>query len=706
MLVALLAVAACAGQARAAVRYVDISRPDDSGDGLSWATARKSLQTALGEAQPGDEIWVVAGEYQPTETLDRTASFFLKSGVGIYGGFAGFETSRSQRDVMLNETVLCGDLLGNDLEDGSFIGSEENSYHVVVALNVDETAILDGFEVCCGRADGPGFGADPASQDQGSGINIYDASPRIVDCMIRGNWSANHGAINDHGIETMVMDCAFEGNYSDGFGAGLYVHHHSHTHAMGCVFFENRAAETGGGFYCRSEHGAMVSGCTFVNNAAQFGAGAYTDPDSVVFIMDCTFIGNVAEVGGGGVFADISSTTLSGCTFEANSGGLGQKGGEGGSGGSGGGGAWMSAGVAVVRDCVFEGNIGSFGAGLYNSDGASVLVSGCAYLENVATEGAGLYNLGSVGLITECVFEDNSVTGGVFPVGGGMSNYFADVTIDRCTYERNGAEFGGGGLYLEGGSPVVMRSGFYGNIATGPQYGWGGGVLSSFATTTTVRDCVLSGNYADVGGGMHNMIFSAATIEQCTFAGNQSGGRDGAFGGGFYNNQDVDVCMKGCVAWGNTPDALGGIAATVSWSDVEGGAAGVGNFSSDPLFVDPFGVDGMLGTADDDVRIGAGSPCVNGGDPNDKAAPGETDFGGEPRVMGCRIDVGAAEFVLGPVVAGDFDGSGAVSTADVGAFVAALLASTASDVCTGDMTGDGLLDGLDIWPFTVQLLGR
>jgi hypothetical protein len=44
-------------------RYVNAARPDDSGDGLSWATAEKTLQAALLSAGSGDEIWVAAGTY-------------------------------------------------------------------------------------------------------------------------------------------------------------------------------------------------------------------------------------------------------------------------------------------------------------------------------------------------------------------------------------------------------------------------------------------------------------------------------------------------------------------------------------------------------------------------------------------------------------------------------------------------------------------
>ncbi len=41
---------------------------------------------------------------------DRTISFELKNGVAIYGGFAGTETLRTQRNPATNVTVLSGDI--------------------------------------------------------------------------------------------------------------------------------------------------------------------------------------------------------------------------------------------------------------------------------------------------------------------------------------------------------------------------------------------------------------------------------------------------------------------------------------------------------------------------------------------------------------------------------------------------------------------
>jgi len=113
--------------------------------------AYRDLQDAL--ADSSDEIWVAQGIYRPAPPGgDRTASFALQSGRRLYGGFAGGETTREERDPATRLSMLNGDLNNDDgdLVLGPWADMGDNSYHVVTAVDVDETAVLDGFTVMRG----------------------------------------------------------------------------------------------------------------------------------------------------------------------------------------------------------------------------------------------------------------------------------------------------------------------------------------------------------------------------------------------------------------------------------------------------------------------------------------------------------------------------------------------------------------------------
>ncbi len=63
--IATLFLALCTHSASAATWYVDASRPDDSGDGSAWATAKHTIQAAIDGALSGDTIFVTNGVYAP-----------------------------------------------------------------------------------------------------------------------------------------------------------------------------------------------------------------------------------------------------------------------------------------------------------------------------------------------------------------------------------------------------------------------------------------------------------------------------------------------------------------------------------------------------------------------------------------------------------------------------------------------------------------
>src|SRR5262245_16970323 len=164
----------------AAVLYVN-SAAAGANSGTSWANAYTSLQTALGAANSPNEIWVRAGTYRPTATTDRTISFALKNGVGVYGGFNGTETLRSQRNPSVNVTILSGDI-------GTAGASNDNSYHVVTAdATVTSSGVLDGFTITGGQADG----ANP--NERGAGMWINGGSPTLAQDTFSGTFALAQG---------------------------------------------------------------------------------------------------------------------------------------------------------------------------------------------------------------------------------------------------------------------------------------------------------------------------------------------------------------------------------------------------------------------------------------------------------------------------------------------------------------------------------
>jgi len=345
------------------------SDADPGGDGLSWDTAHDSIGDAMGSDR---EIWVAKGTY--------TGLVSVGAKTRLYGGFAGTETSRDERNWVANETILDG----------------ENVSACMLGTNVDEF-VLDGFTVT------RGMGVDTPDMWYGGAVGIRGRNMRIANCLFADNTPDSGGALVAFvGGRLLVEDCVFSSNYSDQSGGAAHIFNGT----WGFVWFSN---------------------CAFSGNSTDFRGGAVRVlGGSFAHFSDCAFEGNIAAglvtgvppeqyEGGGAVSIEAWDALLERCTFSDNTvttpgcpgGGL------------------DACCNLVMSSCTFVGNSASAGGGVSVADHDDLhylitngRISNCVFSGNTADQGGGIYSgLGVVDLsVWNCTLAGNSAT----DTGGGI----------------------------------------------------------------------------------------------------------------------------------------------------------------------------------------------------------------------------------------------------------------------------------------------
>ncbi len=594
--------------------YVDDDAPA-GGDGTSWSTAYRYLQDALASGLPNDRIFIAQGVYKPDRTAaspagtgDREATFEMINATIVRGGYAGIGApDPDARDVALYPTILSGDLAGDDapLADGSgrmdAATQAENSYHVVTCGQQGDFA-LEGLRI-----------TGSYSYLDGAGLYGKGGDITVTDCTFAGN--AGNGMA---GLGTIqVTRCTFAGNG----GTGLYKVSGTAT-LTDCSFTGNRRGmHHTRGNYLGPMPVATLTNCLFSGNRdTSFpgrGGGMYCVGSAT--LTDCTFTDNRTSGYGGGLYST-GTLTLTGCTFRdnqaANGGGL------------------SCAGTADVVDCTFDGNVAEqFGGGVHNggddisiSESADIILTNCTFAGNRAAAaevmysawgGGGLYNdINSTATVAGCSFAGNTAGCGstdfhIQATGGGVCND-GTISLTNCAFTRN----------------TVTNS-----------RGTGGGLFSQ-TTAVTVTGCSFVANAALNAGA----ILNGGNVANCTIVGNRTYG-----GGASVLNGLSPSTVTNCIIWGNVGQGLQAPSdlSTIRHNCIQDWTAGgVGNISSDPRFVDLYGPDMILGTADDDLRLRADSPCLDAGsnadvppdtfdldNDGDTTEPLPLDAAGEPRFV-------------------------------------------------------------------------
>lgn len=242
-----------------------------TGDGSSWENASGNLQNMIDELAknnpqnlPG-EVWVAAGTYVPqVQVISGTtysASFLMRDGISVYGGFAGDESSKQEREVgkmpwnFVNKTIL----EGSYYEHSKTSWNESNhkwtltsdSRHVVFFSPLPsegkngfgKSTILNGVTIRGGYAQG-GEGVADFMTDRGAGVYM--------------------------GINATLEKCIVTENSSTGNGGAVYMYG---GRVMNSLIYNNNADGDGGAVYV--DNAGIVLASMLTNNSANNGSGAY-----------------------------------------------------------------------------------------------------------------------------------------------------------------------------------------------------------------------------------------------------------------------------------------------------------------------------------------------------------------------------------------------------------------------------------------------
>ena len=293
-------------------------------------------------------------------------------------------------------------------------------------------------------------------------------------------------------------------------------------------------------------------GDTVIENLRFIGSGGRLLTGSPSLI-NCVFEG--IESSRAALYCEYASPTLRNCVFENNRGT-----------GYGGGMTCRRPTSPTLVDCVFRNNVSRRGGGLYGWFGASPVLSGCVFEGNSATtgngsyggQGGGMYCDGGSPVLTDCRFQDNTTIGSIdndFDNGGG-GLYFEDASpsLIGCTFFGNSSGTGGGASLIRCDS-ILAGCVFESNRAEYNDVGdgSGGGIQASeYESTLTLSDCVFVGNTARFGAGLRN-AGPRLSIQGCVFQSNIAELTSG--GMAFYSQVD-GVKMTETIFCGNQPNQI------------------------------------------------------------------------------------------------------------------------------------------------------
>ncbi len=249
------------------------------------------------------------------------------------------------------------------------------------------------------------------------------------------------------------------------------------------------------------------------------------------------------------------------------------------------------------------------GGGLHASAGSPTLVN-CTLMSNHAGAGGGLQIEKGNPTLKNCVFKGNTAMS-----GGGMDIWEGKAILAGCKFIKNsGISFGGGAMLGGRAYPCqakLVNCLFSGNSCGGGDWKGDGGGLAMAWVNVELTNCTFASNSAGSGGGICAQ-YCSPKLANCILWGDLA-----MFGPEVrISNQSVLDISYCCLA-GGYEGIHNDATSSITW--------GFGNIERNPQFNNWYGLDGVKGTEDDDLRLWIDSPCIDAG--NTEAVPYDYEVG-------------------------------------------------------------------------------
>lgn len=291
------------------IRYV-METAQGTGDGTSWADASGDLQRMIDELADNNpqnlagEVWVAEGTYEPKSQLisgaGYSASFRMRDGISVYGGFAGTESSKQERTMKTdgmpwdfnNVTILKGayyDHANLQWNNNKWTLTSDSRHVVWFAPMAGEAeftrvTILDGMTIQGGYAQG-GTGLDDFKTDRGGGVYMDGANAYLTNCVVKENYATGNGGgiyLRAGRVQTSLV----YNNNADANGGAVYVDNRGLVHRS---MLANNSAHNGAGVYLHNEAESndhpeylILSTCVVSNNTMTGNGAVYCGKGGVL----------------------------------------------------------------------------------------------------------------------------------------------------------------------------------------------------------------------------------------------------------------------------------------------------------------------------------------------------------------------------------------------------------------------------------------